>query len=249
MNLTLVNWCSNDACDPCHCKWFTLPVSGAGLPWIFSSGTTLASSNFCGDLVLAVGANCLNTTGHALGDIVTGTIDIFLRGSWAQYSAIVPTAIPGYAIAPPVLIKVEGVVILSIIPSIDPLNILTFSAGESLDSPRFGVGGIPMHFGEWSAESRTPVGNCILRNLTMTSLWNSPGNCVLPLVGVERPTSTADVTAKTPVWDDTPTSGEDFAELYTEFGDFTWHDLGTQLTYNDNDAHVEVSQFWIFKHY
>jgi hypothetical protein len=222
-----------------------LPVSST---WIYDGGGSLADSNFCGELLLAEGANCLVTTGHTLGDIVTGTVDIFISGSWAQFSpSTAPTAVPSYAVPPDVNISVNGVVVASVTPDLS--NMLDFTSSVSAFSPGHGIGGVLLYFGTWSGHCRTSVPNCILRNLGMTALLNSPGNCVLPIIGIARPTSTAGVTLITPTWTDNPTTpAVPFAEEYS-FSGGTWHDTGTQLFYNENNAHVEVNQPWIYKHY
>jgi hypothetical protein len=245
---TLVNWCSSpsSACDPCHCRWETLPVSST---WIYDGGGLLADSNFCGGLLLGEGANCLVTTGHALGDIVTGTVDIFIEGSWAQFSpSTPPTAVPSYAVPPDVSITVNGVAVASVTP--DLTNMLDFTASAGFGSGTvFGPGGAPVYEGTWSGHCRTSVPNCILRNLSMTALLNSPGNCVLPIVGIANPTTTAEVTLITPTWADGPTTPNIlFTNLFHLVGGM-WVTSGLQQFYNQNNSHVQVNQPWIYKHY
>jgi hypothetical protein len=198
---------------------------------------------------LAEGMNCLDTTGDSLGDIVDGTVDINLNGFWAQFSpSTAPTSIPSYAHPPNVLILVNGVVVASIAP--DLTSILDFSATPDATSGNiFGAGGAAIYWGIWSAFARTTVPNCILRNLGMTSALNNPGNCVLPITGIARPTSTAGVTSITPSWSfDPATPFVLFSDLYhLVFG--TWVPTGTQHLYNANSSNVEVNQPWIYKHY
>jgi hypothetical protein len=247
--LTMVNWCAGDGCDPCHCKWFTMPVSGAGLPWIFNGDGSLADSNFCGELLLAEGMNCLDTTGHSLGDIVDGVVDIAMAGFWAQFSPSTnPASVPSYAHPPNVLILVNGTVVASISP--DLTNILDFSATPDATSGNiFGPGGAPIYWGIWTAFSRTTVPNCILRNLGMSGAINNPGNCVLPITGIAKPTSTAGVTLITPSWSfDPATPSVLFSNLYHLSGGM-WVPTGGQHLYNANSSNVEVNQPWIYKHY
>jgi hypothetical protein len=150
-------------------------------------------------------------------------------------------------VPPDVHIKVNGVVVASVTP--DLTNILDFTASFGFGSPKNGAGGAPVYFGTWSGHCRTSVPNCILRNLTMTALLNNPGNCVLPITGIARPTSTAGVTLITPTWTfSPPTTAVFFTDLYHLVGGM-WVLSGDQQFYNVNTAVVEVNDPWIYKHY
>lgn len=236
--LTIVNWCLNDACDPCHCHWFAF-----GHPlYYLEDGTINQPKTFCGVPYFGLGMN--TDSEAASGDIVSGYLDVGMSGSWAEFttdSLYLPTfPINGY---PPALHWMYlGSSIASIDPASGTLNDFSaFSSGSGTDAS-----GASYVYGGWTASSRVNITSLVKLDPTLDDYF-AGRHAVLPYTG-PIPTDAMTIALSVPDSASTPVFFATPSENSAGLGDPPiWVPTGEPDIYTSQSATV-TPHFYVYMH-